>query len=86
MEAKLAALDVAKVRSFLGPKIEELHAFIKQAVFRRLTQFNKANVEKALHNVLNNMDLKVNDLAAAQRMFAKKQGSYEKFENFLKTT
>lgn len=41
LDAKLAAIDVVKVRSFLGPEIEELHAFIKQAVFRRLTQFNK---------------------------------------------
>jgi hypothetical protein len=80
LDAKLAAIDVAKVRSFLGPEIEELHAFIKQAVFRRLTQFNKPNVDKALDTVLNNMELKVDDLTAAQKMFAKKQGNYEKFE------
>jgi hypothetical protein len=73
----LAAINLAQVRSFLGPKIEELHVKIKQAIFRRLSEFSKSKVNKAIETILNTVDLKVADSNGAQRMFAKKHASYE---------
>jgi len=70
---------LAQVRSFLGPKIEELHAKIKQAIFRRLSEFNKSKVNEKIETILTTVDLKVADSDGAQKMFAKKMASYEQF-------
>ncbi len=66
-----------QVRNFLGPEIQELHAKIKQAIFRRLSEFNKQKVNEVIETILTTVDLKVADSDDAQKMFAKKLASYE---------
>jgi hypothetical protein len=73
----LAAINLDQVRNFLGPEIQELHAKIKQAIFRRLSEFNKQKVNEVIETILTTVDLKVADSDDAQKMFAKKLASYE---------
>jgi len=73
----LAAINLDQVRNFLGPEIQELHAKIKQTIFRRLSEFNKQKVNEVIETILTTVDLKVADSDDAQKMFAKKLASYE---------
>lgn len=73
----MAAINLDQVRNFLGPEIQELHAKIKQAIFRRLSEFNKQKVNEVIETILTTVDLKVADSDDAQKMFAKKLASYE---------
>lgn len=85
LDAKLASIDIAKVRALFGPEVAERQIKVRQSIFRRLADVYSKNFDNAITSVLDT-EMKTEDAASAQKLFSKKQKSMEEIDKFLKET